>query len=312
MLKIIFAGTPMVAKDILSTLVEHRCNVTHVYTQPDRPAGRGRHLTPSPVKTLAQEHHIPVLQPESLNSLEQIQLLKEFKPDILIVVAYGLILPSEVLAIPKLGCINIHFSLLPRWRGASPVQQAILAGDQKTGISIIQMTKGLDTGPILASAQCDIQPQDTTEDLFKRLIPIAQNLLIATLGKIEQEKIQQIPQDAAQKTYAHLIEKHQAQIDWQQSAENIDRLIRAYYPSPIAFTTCNGLTLRIFKAHIIDNKTQQTPGLIIHANREGLDIATGKGILRITELQLPGKRHMAVADMMNAHHPQLQPGVLFV
>ncbi|MFA6036543.1 MAG: methionyl-tRNA formyltransferase [Legionellales bacterium] len=312
MLKIIFAGTPEVAKDILSTLIEHQCNVTHVYTQPDRPAGRGRHLTPSPVKTLAQEHNLPVLQPESLTTPAQIQLLKELKPDILIVVAYGLILPPEILAIPRLGCINIHFSLLPRWRGASPVQQAILAGDKKTGISIIQMTKGLDTGPILASAQCDIHPHDTSEDLFKRLIPIAQNLILTTLGKIEQENIQQMRQDASQKTYAHLIKKHQAQIDWQQSAENIDRLIRAYYPSPIAYTTCDGLTLRIFKAHIIDNQVQQSPGLIINASREGLDIGTGKGILRITELQLPGKRHMAVADIMNAHHAQLQPGVLFV
>jgi methionyl-tRNA formyltransferase len=312
MLNIIFAGTPEISEQILSHLLKSKCTVNQVFTQPDRPAGRGRHLTASPVKTLAIEHGLPVFQPQTLNTPEQVELLKNLAPDILIVVAYGLILPPEILAIPKYGCINIHFSLLPRWRGASPVQQAILAGDKKTGISIIQMGKGLDTGPVLSSAQCDIYPHDTSEDLFNRLIPLAQALLITTLDKIEQHTIQPKAQDPKQKTYAHLIEKHQAQIDWQQSAENIDRLIRAYYPAPIAYTTCSDLTLRIFKAHIIDNKTEQTPGLILNANREGLEIATGKGILSITELQLPGKRRMPVADVLNAHHPQLQAGARLI
>ncbi len=312
MLNIIFAGTPEVSEQILSHLLKSKCAVSHVFTQPDRPAGRGRHLTASPVKTLGIEHGLPIFQPQTLNTPEQVQLLKNLAPDLLIVVAYGLILPPEILAIPKYGCINIHFSLLPRWRGASPVQQAILAGDKKTGISIIQMKKGLDTGPILFSAECDIHPHDTSENLFNRLIPIAQNLLLTTLDKIEKQNIHPKRQDPKQKTYAHLIEKHQAQIDWQQSAAKIDRLIRAYYPSPIAYTHCCDLTLRIFKAHIIDNKTEQTPGLILNANREGLDIATGKGILRITELQLPGKRRMSTADLLNAHHPQLQAGNQFV
>lgn len=308
MLKIIFAGTPDVAKDILSSLITHRYIVTHAYTQPDRPAGRGRHLTASPVKTLALEHNIPLLQPESLKTPEQIQLLKELAPDILVVVAYGLILPPEILAIPRLGCINVHFSLLPRWRGASCVQQAILAGDKTAGISIIQMNKGLDTGPILAAASCDILASDTTEDLFTRLIPMAQTLLLETLDNIE--RITPRPQDPTQKTYAPLIEKHQAQIDWQQDAQHIDRLIRAFYPWPIAYTSFASQALRIFKAHIIDEHTQKTPGLLINASREGLDIATGLGILRITEIQLAGKRRMSVADFMNAHHAQLQPGAL--
>ncbi|MGA2654474.1 MAG: methionyl-tRNA formyltransferase [Gammaproteobacteria bacterium] len=312
MLNIIFAGTPEVSEQILSHLIQSKCAVTHVYTQPDRPAGRGRHLTPSPVKTLALNHDIPILQPQTLNTPEQVQVLKNLAPDILIVVAYGLILPPEILAIPKYGCINIHFSLLPRWRGASPVQQAILAGDKITGISIIQMEKGLDTGPVLSSAQCDIQPHDTSEDLFNRLIPMAQQLLLTTLDKIEQHQIQPKRQDASQKTYAHLIEKHQAKIDWQQSAEKIDRLIRAYYPSPIAYTLLGEQTLRIFKAHVIETDTQNAPGMLIHASREGLDIATGLGILRITEIQLSGKRRMPVADFLNAHKAQLQPGTVFI
>ncbi len=205
MLNIIFLGTPEVARDILSSLIANNRIVTQVYTQPDRPAGRGRQLTASPVKTLALAHAIPIRQPQSLKSSEEIQYLRDLAPDILVVVAYGLLLPAEILAIPRYGCINIHFSLLPRWRGASPVQQAILAGDQESGISIIQMNKGLDTGPILSTAACDILRQDTTEDLFNRLIPLAQQLLLKTLDDIEQGHIQAKSQDKSQKTYAPLI-----------------------------------------------------------------------------------------------------------
>lgn len=312
MLKIVFAGTPEVAEEILSTLITHHHFITHVYTQPDRPAGRGRHLTPSPVKTLALTHEIPVLQPESLKTPEQVQLLQQLAPDLLIVVAYGLLLPPEILSIPRYGCINIHFSLLPRWRGASCVQQAILAGDTQTGVSIIQMDAGLDTGAILATAVCNILPHDTTEDLFARLSPIAQRLLLETLASIEQQRIESHPQNNTQKTYAPLIEKHQAQINWQRSAHEIDRLIRAFYPWPVAYTTCEQQTLRIFKAHVIEDQSQKTPGLLLNASRTGLDIATGQGILRITEIQLPGKRRMPVADLLNAHHAFLQIGALFV
>lgn len=312
MLKIIFAGTPEIAEKILLDLITHHCSVTHVYTQPDRPAGRGRHLSASPVKTLALQHDIPVLQPQSLNSKEQIQLLKGLAPDLMIVVAYGLLLPPEILAIPKYGCINVHFSLLPRWRGASPVQQAILAGDQQTGISIIQMEKGLDTGPILASKVCNILPNDTSGDLFTRLVPMAQDLLLETINNIEQHRMSAIKQNKAEKTYAPLIEKQQARIDWQQPAVVIDRLIRAFYPAPIAYTLFNEQPLRIFKAHILDEHSQKPPGTLLNASRDGLDIATGQGILRILELQLAGKNRIKVSDFLNANRKELQPGILFI
>lgn len=311
MLKIIFAGTPEIAQEMLSNLILNQQHISQIYTQPDRPAGRGRHLTASPVKMLALEHAIPVLQPDSLKTAEQAELLQQLAPDILVVVAYGLLLPRQILAIPRYGCINVHFSLLPRWRGASPVQQAILAGDPITGISIIQMDAGLDTGPILNTATCDILAHETSEDLFTRLMPIAQNLLLKTLDEIEQHKINPQPQDKTKATYAPLIEKQQAHINWQQSAVEIDRLIRAYYPWPIAYTSFAGQSLRIFKAYVKDEHTKQTPGLILAAHRDGLEIATGQGILCITQAQLPGKRCMPIADLLNARLKELQPGQNF-
>lgn len=309
MLKIIFAGTPDIAKDILESLIAHNQAISHVYTQPDRPAGRGRHLSASPVKTCALANAIPVLQPESLKGPEQAALLRQLAPDLLVVVAYGLLLPPEILSIPRYGCINIHFSLLPRWRGATPVQQAILAGDKTSGVSIIQMNKGLDTGPIIGVAEY-VMRNESSEDLFAALTPIAQALLLETLAKIEKQALHPVKQDKNHVTFAPLIQKQDAKINWQRSACEIDRHIRAYYPWPIAFTSFEGEALRIFKAHVIDEKTQEHPGLLLAASDQGLDIATGLGILRIKEIQLPGRRRMPVADMLHSHH--LSVGILFV
>jgi methionyl-tRNA formyltransferase len=308
-LKIIFAGTPEVAKDMLSNLIENKLPIFHVYTQPDRAAGRGRHLTPSPVKTLALAHNIPVSQPLSLKTPEEIQALQQLAPDLLVVVAYGMLLPPQILEIPRYGCINVHFSLLPRWRGASPVQQAILAGDQQTGVSIMQMDAGLDTGPVIKTATCDILATDTSEDLFSRLTMLAQPLLLDVIHHIDQAKNQAQPQDERKKTYAGLIEKHQARINWSKSAVEIDRLIRAFYPWPIAQTQLGDQILRIFKAEVSDNTTQKKPGLILTAQKEGLDVATGLGVLRITQVQLPGKRQTDIRDLLNGHAAQLQPGM---
>ncbi|HLF66933.1 MAG TPA: methionyl-tRNA formyltransferase [Gammaproteobacteria bacterium] len=308
-MNIIFAGTPQVAEQLLAHLIASPHTITHVYTQPDRPAGRGRHLTASPVKTLALQHGIPVLQPDTLKTPEQVQLLQHLAPDLLVVAAYGMILPPAILAIPRLGCINIHFSLLPRWRGATPVQQALLAGDPQTGVSIIQMDAKLDTGPILHAASYTIKPDENSETLFASLIPLAQTLLSETLTQLDKGPIQGQIQDDKAATYAHLIEKSQAHICWAHSAVEIDRQIRAFYPWPVAYTALGDETLRIFKSEVLDTHTQEIPGLILASTRDGLDIATGLGVLRLSEVQLPGKRRMSVADLLNAHHAQLQVGI---
>jgi len=309
-LKTIFAGTPQVASDILAYLLDAQQRITHVYTQPDRPAGRGRVLTASPVKTLAMAQAMPVLQPQSLKSDDQVHLLQQFAPDVLVVVAYGLLLPEAILAVPKYGCINVHFSLLPRWRGAAPVQHAILTGDAQAGISIMQMDKGLDTGPILQQAAIDILPEDNSDTLFARLLPIAQTLLLAVLNDLDKFVTQAQQQDDAQATYASRMNKQQAQIDWQQSAEQIDRQIRAFYAWPVAYTTFLNQTMRIFAAHVHPDSHNAPVGTLLAADSQGLDVATGQGVLRITEVQLPGKRRLAVKDFFNAHQDALKPGML--
>lgn len=300
-MRIIFAGTPEISAAVLQALLDAKLEVIACLTQPDRPQGRGLKLTASPVKKLATEFSIPVLQPSSLKAAAAQQELINLKPDLMIVLAYGLILPQAVLEIPTLGCINIHGSILPRWRGAAPIQHAILAGDTETGITTMQMDAGLDTGAILKIYPCPIFPTDTTDELFQRLTALAQSSILDTLSELSAGKIIATPQDDSLATYAHKIDKQDAKIDWQLSAIEIDRRIRAYNPWPVAFTNFIDQTVRIWRAEISTNTTIKAPGSIVAIDSQGIEVATGNGVLRILQLQFPGKKVLTVPDICHAH-----------
>ena len=300
-MRIIFAGTPEFAAQTLTALLETEHTLCAVYTQPDRPAGRGRKLTASPVKKIALEHNIPVEQPLNFKDQTDQDTLANYQADLMIVVAYGLLLPQTILDTPTRGCINIHASLLPRWRGAAPIQRAILAGDTETGVCIMQMEAGLDTGPVLARAICPIHGDDTTQQLHDRLAALGASTLIKTLPNLAELQNKAQPQNDADSTYAAKLQKTEANIDWQQHASNIVRQINAFNPWPIAQTQWQEKTLRIWSA--IDTKANHnvTPGNVINVDKKGIDIACGQGILRITQVQAPGKRAMAVNDFLNAN-----------
>lgn len=303
-MKIIFAGTPEISAAVLQALISSNYNIVACLTQPDRPQGRGLHLTPSAVKVLASEHNIPVLQPVSLKSPEAQQQIKDLNADLMIVLAYGLILPSAVLTIPKLGCINIHASILPRWRGAAPIQHAILAGDTQTGITIMQMDPGLDTGDILEIYPCAIKNTYTSADLFEELTALSQTAILDSLIKLQQGTLKPVKQNDAQATYAHKITKQQAQINWQLSALEIDRMIRAYNPWPVAFTNLNEKVIRIWQAHVVDNLSMPktfNSGDIINIDKQGIFVCTGDGVLCITQLQFPSKKQLPAFEVCNAH-----------
>mgnify|MGYP000076412374 CR=1 FL=1 len=300
-LKIIFAGTPEFAAASLTALLDSEHEVIAVYTQPDRPAGRGRKLAASPVKALALEHNLPVLQPVSLRDEVAQQELAALNADVMIVVAYGLILPEPVLAAPRLGCINVHASLLPRWRGAAPIQRAILAGDAETGVTIMQMDKGLDTGDMLRIVRCPIKTTDTAEILHDRLAGLGSTALLDTLEMIAEGNAQPEGQDDAQANYAEKLQKAEALIDWQQSAEQLSRTVRAFNPWPVAFTRFDEKNLRIWLAEALPNSTDATPGTVLAESRDGIDVATGGGILRVQQLQMPGGKVLSAEQFLNAH-----------
>lgn len=307
-LRIIFAGTPDFAANALSALIDSEHDVVAVYTQPDRPAGRGRKLRASPVKEVAVNYNIPILQPENLKKPETQEELRAFNADVMVVAAYGLILPQVVLDIPRLGCLNIHASLLPRWRGAAPIQRAIAAGDKESGITIMQMNAGLDTGDILYLTSCPITENDCGGDLHDRLADIGAKAILETLQLLGGDQLTPVAQDDSLASYAHKLDKKEANINWQSSAVDIERHIRAFNPWPVAFTYLENKTLRIWQAQALAENSTLKAGTVISCNKKGIDISCGEGVLRLLKLQPSGSKAMDVASFMNGHAKQLPAG----
>ncbi|MBV0933773.1 methionyl-tRNA formyltransferase [Marinobacterium weihaiense] len=309
-LRIVFAGTPEFAAESLAAVLASDHQVVAVYTQPDRPAGRGRKLRPSPVKALALQHDLPVHQPLSLKDSEQQQILADLNADLMIVVAYGLLLPQAVLDTPRLGCINVHASLLPRWRGAAPIHRALLAGDATTGITIMQMDAGLDTGDMLSKAECTIEAGDTSGSLHDRLAAIGAKLLVDTLAPLASGTLTPEAQDNDQATYAHKLDKQEGQIDWALSAEDVARRVRGFNPWPVCFTRLGEDNLRVWLAEPETAvAADAAPGTIVAADADGLRVACGQGCVRLTQLQLPGGKAQPVKTLLNAHRDRFAPGV---
>lgn len=321
--KIAFAGTPELAATILDSLIGTGMRPCAVFTQPDRPAGRGRRLTASPVKMLAGQHGIAVHQPVSLRGDGTQRLIEGLDLDLMVVAAYGLLLPPRVLNAPRLGCVNVHASILPRWRGAAPIQRAILAGDSESGVTLMQMEAGLDTGPVLAVATCRVSPEDTAATLHDRIASLGAATLIENLPRLLRHELVAVPQDDSRSTYAERIDKQDAEIDWQQSAVQIERAVRAFNPWPVAYTrpaSGDPVRLRVWAAQVpaagpgglpaAPDRMLAAPGRVLAAPPGRLWVATGDGTLEIQTLQAPGGKALPVRQFLNARH--LPPGTRFL
>lgn len=307
-LKLIFAGTPDFAARHLAALLSSDHEVVAVYTQPDKPAGRGQKLTASPVKELALAHNLPVYQPASLRNEEAQAELASLGADLMVVVAYGLILPKAVLDTPRLGCINVHGSLLPRWRGAAPIQRAIWAGDAETGVTIMQMDVGLDTGAMIRKVSCPIAADETATSLYDKLAELGPQALVDTVDAMAAGNTTAEQQDDALANYAQKLSKEEARIDWTMDAVAIERCIRAFNPWPISWCEVAGQTIKVWQAEVIEHEHGQSAGTLLKADKQGIDIATGKGVLRLLTLQPPGKKAMSVTDLLNSRRDWFEPG----
>ena len=307
-MRLVFAGTPDFAATALKALIAAGHTIVGVYSQPDRPAGRGRKLQPSPVKQVALDHEIPVFQPETLKTPEAQKQLADLNPEVMIVAAYGLILPKAVLDIPTHGCLNIHASLLPRWRGAAPIQRAIAAGDTETGITIMQMDEGLDTGAMLLKSLTAIDTSDTGGSLHDRLAELGGKAIIEALELLKKGELTGEPQNDDLACYASKLSKTEGHIDWATDATAIERLVRAFNPWPGTYTDLGDQRIRIHEARALVTDSDAFPGTVVHRDREGIDIACGNGTLRITRLQLPGSRAQSVNDLINGGKELLMPG----
>ena len=305
-MRIVFAGTPEFAAEHLKALLDSPYEIVAVYTQPDRPAGRGQKLMPSAVKALAVAHGIPVLQPQTLRNAEAQAELAALQPDLMVVVAYGLILPQAVLDIPRLGCINSHASLLPRWRGAAPIQRAVEAGDTESGVTVMRMEAGLDTGPMLLKVATPISAEDTGDSLHDRLAQMGPPAVVQAIAGLADGSLQGEVQNDALATYAHKLNKDEARLDWCRPAVELERLIRAFNPWPVCHSTLDGESVKVLAANVAAGKGE--PGEILSASKDGLVVACGDQALSLTRLQLPGGKALTFSDLFNSRREKFAAG----
>lgn len=317
-LRIIFAGTPEFAAQQLQALIDrHEHQIVAVYSQPDRPKGRGKKLVPTPVKVVAEQAAIPVYQPGSLKAAQAQQQLRDFAADVMVVAAYGMLLPKAVLEIPRFGCINVHASLLPRWRGAAPIERAIEAGDSETGITIMQMDEGLDTGAMLLKQTVAIEADDTGDSIREKLSVAGQSALLTTLARLAESRnyssLNPQTQDDAEACYASKLHKQEAAIDWQQSATDIVNKIRAFNSSNVTYSQLDDERIKIWRATLSDQTSEQNvpPGTILHADKQGIVVNTGQGRIAITQLQLPGGKVLSCQDILNSRASMFAVGKQF-
>lgn len=306
-LNIIFAGTPDFAARHLQALLDSHHNVIGVYTQPDRPAGRGKKLTASPVKELALANNIPVYQPGSLRKEPAQQELAALNADIMVVVAYGLILPKVVLDTPRLGCINVHGSILPRWRGAAPIQRALWAGDKTTGVTVMQMDVGLDTGDMLLKTYLPIEDDDTSASLYEKLAEQGPTALLQALEGLANGTLAAEKQDETLANYAEKLSKEEARLDWNKSAKQLWQEVRAFNPWPVSYFEHQGNTIKVWQTQVSQATSNAEPGTIISASKKGIEVVTGDGVLTLLSMQLPGKKPLSVADILNARGEWFSP-----